>query len=135
MKLEDKAALPWMARFSRDPIPQRIVWKQTGTLRDRSYWLAVDMKDAKGGSLVIANRQGQQIEIIKAEQITTLILRLDDRMLDLDQPVVVTHQGKELFRGVAARTIGTMISTLAGRGDPGLVFDSQVSVAISKVGE
>ena len=41
MDLEDKAALPWMAKFSRDPVPERVVWKQTGTPHERSYWLAV----------------------------------------------------------------------------------------------
>src|SRR5262249_22830525 len=37
----DSAALPWMARWTRDPVPNRVVWKQTGTPHDRSYWLAV----------------------------------------------------------------------------------------------
>ncbi len=54
MNLEDKEALPWMAKFDRNPVPDRVVWKQTGTPHDRSYWLAVPKGKAKGGSLVVA---------------------------------------------------------------------------------
>ncbi|MFM8217984.1 MAG: polyhydroxyalkanoate depolymerase, partial [Planctomycetaceae bacterium] len=27
MNLEDAAALPWMAKYSRNPVPERVVWK------------------------------------------------------------------------------------------------------------
>src|SRR5262249_9372937 len=70
MDHEDKAALPWMAKFTRDPLPAIMVWKQTGTLHDRSYWLAVPTGAAKGDSLVVASRSGQAIEIQKAENVS-----------------------------------------------------------------
>ena len=56
MDREDKVALPWMAKFTRNPVPDRVVWKQTGTPHDRSYWLAVPPKEAKGDSLVDRRR-------------------------------------------------------------------------------
>ncbi len=130
MNLEDKAALPWMAKHTRNPIPDRVVWKQSGTPHDRSYWLAVPPKEANGDSLVVADREGQTVRLSKVEKIRNLIVRLDDRMLDLDTPVTVTWDGKELYRGTPSRTIGTMLKTLVGRGDPKLVFDAEVSVAI-----
>lgn len=130
MNLEDKAALPWMAKHTRNPIPDRVVWKQSGTPHDRSYWLAVPPNEANGDSLVVADREGQTVRLSKVEKIRNLIVRLDDRMLDLDTPVTVTWDGKELYRGTPSRTIGTMLKTLVGRGDPKLVFDAEVSVAI-----
>ena len=51
-------------------------------------------------------------------------------MLDLDRPVEVRHAGKVLFAGEVSRTIGVMARTLAGRGDPGLVFDAEVEVVL-----
>ena len=84
----------------------------------------------KGESLVIAKRDGQTIEITTAEKVTKLLIRLDDRMVDLDKPVTVTHAGKELFAGTPPRTIGTMLKTLAGRGDRKLMFDAEVSVEL-----
>jgi len=91
---EDKVALPWMAKFSRDPIPTRVVWKQSGTAHDRFYWLAVPSKEAKNDSLVIAERDGQTIDIKTVEKVGKLLVRVDDRMVDLDEPVTVKHEGK-----------------------------------------
>jgi hypothetical protein len=131
MNLEDKAALPWMAKFTRDPIPEKVVWKQTGTPHDRSYWLAVPSAEAKNETLVVAERNGQKIEITSAEKVGKLLIRLDDRMADLDKPVTVTQGGKELFARTPSRTIGVLAKTLAGRGDPKLMFDAEVSVDLS----
>lgn len=133
MNGEDKIALPWMAKHTRNPIPERVVWKQSGTPHDRSYWLAVPAKEAKGDSLVVANRDGQTVDIAKAEKVSKLVVRLDDRMADLDKPVTVTMNGKELYKGTPSRTIGAMLATLAGRGDPKLVFDAEVGVTLPEV--
>ena len=130
MDREDKAALPWLAKFTRNPVPDRVVWKQTGTPHDRSYWLAVPPGDAKGDSLVVAKRDGQTIDIAKAEKVNKLLVRLDDRMVDLEKPVKVTYGGKELFVGQAPRTIGELVRTLVGRGDPKLMFDAEVAVEL-----
>ena len=130
MNLEDKAALPWMARFARDPLPPKVVWKQTGTPHERSYWLAVPPKEAKGDTLVVAKRDKQAVEIVTAEKVEKLIVRFDDRAADLDKPVKVTHAGKELFAGGVSRTVAVLAGTLAGRGDPGLVFDAEVEVTL-----
>jgi hypothetical protein len=130
MNLEDKAALPWMAKFTRNPTPEKVVWKQTDVPHDRSYWLAVPTAEAKNDSLVIATRAGQVIDIATAEKVSKLLVRFDDRMADLDKPVEVKHVGKVLYSGVAARTIATLTKTLAGRGDPGLVFDAEVEVTL-----
>jgi poly(3-hydroxybutyrate) depolymerase len=130
MGLEDRAALPWMAKFNRDPVPEKVVWKQTGTPHDRSYWLAVPPGEAKNDTLVIVQRTGQKVEVTSAEKVGKLLIRLDDRMADLDKQVTVTHAGKELFAGTPARTIGVLLKTLVGRGDPKLIFDAEVSVEI-----
>ena len=126
---EDKIALPWMAKISRDPVPERVVWKQSnGTTHDRSYWLAVPAGTAKGGALVIADRKGQAVDVVKAEQVGKLTVRFDDRMQDLDKPVAVTSKGKNLFNGDVTRTAAVLLKTLADRGDPKLMFDAEVSV-------
>jgi predicted peptidase len=125
---EDKVALPWMAKFTRNPTPERVVWKQSGTPHDRFYWLAVPPKDAKNDSLAIAQRDGQTITIEKTEKIGRLLIRLDDRMADLEKPVKVLHNGKQLYTGMPTRTIAVMASTLVSYGDPKMIFDAEVSV-------
>jgi hypothetical protein len=62
--------------------------------------------------------------------VPTLLIRLDDRMVDLDRPVRVEYRGEALFEGIAPQTIGTMLRTLIGRGDPSLVFDAEVDVTL-----
>ena len=127
---EDKVALPWMAKFTRNPVPDRVVWKQTGTPHDRSYWLAVPTTEAKSGSLVVATLDKQTVKVETVEKVNKLLVRLDDRRTDLDRPVTVTHAGKTLYEGTPARTIATLDRTLAGRGDPKLMFDAEVEVEL-----
>lgn len=130
MGLEDKIAMPWMAKFSRDPIPETVVWKQSGTTHDRSYWLAVPAGTAKGGALVTATRAGNTVELTAVENVTKLVVRFDDRMQDLDKPVTVKLKGKEVFAGSVTRTAGTLLRTLADRGDPKLMFDAEAVVEL-----
>ncbi|HEY2908830.1 MAG TPA: hypothetical protein VGI99_01200, partial [Gemmataceae bacterium] len=128
MNLEDKAALPWMAKFSRNPMPTRVVWKQASTTHDRFYWLAVPKGEAKPGALVDAHIDRQCIEIAAAQKVSRLTIRLSDRMVDLDRPVMVMFEGQVLAGGIAPRTVRSLIKSLAGRGDPQLMFDTEVIV-------
>ncbi len=130
MNLEDKEALPWLAQFRRNPVPDRVVWKQTGATHDRSYWLAVPKGKAKGGALVVAERDKNTIKITRAEEVDQLIIRLDDRMIPFQGPVVIEHNGKVLHNAPVTRTIGTLAKTLADRGDPHLMFDAEVGVRL-----
>ncbi|MFO0864768.1 MAG: hypothetical protein U0744_08970 [Gemmataceae bacterium] len=129
MNLEDKAALPWMAKFTRNPIPDRIVWMQSGAVHDRSYWLGVPADSAFGGAEIVAKRKGQKIEIVRAsEKVSKLFVRLDDRMADLDQPIEISVRGEPRFSGTPTRTMATMLKTLTGRGDPKLMFDAEIAI-------
>lgn len=130
MNLEDKIAIPWMAKYSRNPIPQKVVWKQTGVPHIRSYWLAVPTMDMANDSLIMAEYKGQTVEISKVEKIRTVLVRFSDKMMDLDKPITITYQGQKVFEGKVNRLIKNQIQTLQGRGDPMLVFDAEVSVSI-----
>jgi hypothetical protein len=81
-------------------------------------------------SLVIAQRHGQTVEITAAEKLAKLLVRFDDRMVDLDKRITITYAGKKLFAGRPARTIEVLCKTLAGRGDPKLMFDAEVAVEL-----
>ena len=132
MNLEDASAVPWMARFRRDPTPKKIVWNQDDVTHDRFYWLAVPPGRAKPRSTVIVSVEGQEIRIEKADGVEELLIRLDDRLLDLDRPVQVTSGGKTLFEGTVPRTIAGLERTLQGPGDPKLAFPAEFAVTIGK---
>jgi hypothetical protein len=124
---EDSAAVPWMARFTRDPLPKRVVWKQDGVTHRRFYWLAVDSDQARTDTEIIADLDDQRIDI-KSEGLTRLIVRLNDQMLDLDRSIAITASGKEVFRGTSPRTIDTLARTLGEYGDPKGVFSIEILV-------
>jgi hypothetical protein len=130
MNLEDKAAIAWMAKFTRDPLPKKVVWHQSTVTHDRFYWLAVPRGEAKAGQLVVASRDGQEVRVEKAEGVRSLTIRFSDAMLDLDREIKVTAAGRELFRGKVARTARALFTTLSECGDPALAFDGSVDVAI-----
>ena len=127
---EDAAALPWMAKHTRNPLPNRIVWRQDDVTHSRFYWLAVKPEERRKGGEVRATLNGQQFDV-RAGGISQLIIRMNDRMLNLDEDVVVTSQGKELNRGRVGRSIGSLAKTLAERGDPTSVFCGEISVTLA----
>ena len=104
MDLEDKVALPWMAKFTPQPGAG-----QGGLEADRRAVTTAPtgwrcrQGEARCDSLVIARREGQTIEVTAAEKVGKLLVRLDDRMVDLDRVVKIVHDGKELFTGMASR--------------------------------
>ncbi|MCH8921901.1 MAG: polyhydroxyalkanoate depolymerase, partial [Planctomycetes bacterium] len=124
---EDAAALPWMAKYRRKLLPERIVWKQDDVTHYRFYWLAVDDKNCRARSEVIATLNGQTIDV-SSKDIERLTVRLSDAMLDLDRPITITSGGKTLFSGPVKRTTGVLAKTLAERGDPKGIFHAEVTV-------
>lgn len=116
MNRDDREALPWMLARTRNPWPKKIVWHQSGRTHERFYWLAVPKGTAKGGQTVTAGVDGQTI-VISGGGIKKLNLRLSDKLVDLDQPVVVTVDGKEVFKGQVARTVKAIWNSLQERVD------------------
>ena len=96
MKLRDAEAIPWMSEFTRNPIPERIVWKQSKVTHSRFYWLHTEGSAAEK---VVAEIEGQVVRVLEAEGVSRLNILLNDQMLNLDQPVTILHLEKKLFHG------------------------------------
>ena len=127
MDLEDAVAVPWMAEFTRNPLPERIVWLQDDITHSSFYWLAVDEENAVGGARIEANVEGQNIEI-ESSGVSRVSLRLTDDLVDLDQPIRVASGDETLYEGSVPRTILALWTSTEERGDPALVFSSEVSI-------
>ena len=130
MDRDDAAALPWMAKQTRNPVPDRVVWQPTGASRASSSWLALPADAPRSGGIIDARIDGQVIEILRAEGIETLLIRLDDRMIDGDRPVTIRFGDRVLHDGSVTRSIKTLALTLADRGDPELLFPCEIAVVI-----
>lgn len=116
-------ALPWMAQFTRNPLPKKIIWRQDK--HTRFYWLAVDK--LQPGAVIRASLNGQEVSL-QAQELDTLTMRLNDAMLDLDKDVRITAGDRELFKGRLNRTIAILAKTLAERPDPTSIFSSEKTV-------
>jgi poly(3-hydroxybutyrate) depolymerase len=118
MNRRDAEAVPWMARFTRDPWPRRIVWVQDDVTADRFYWLRIpDAAAAKRGDRIDATVDGQTIALTGTVP-SRMTLRLSDRLVDLDRPVRVTVEGRQVFSGRVPRTAAAIRASLTERFDP-----------------
>jgi pimeloyl-ACP methyl ester carboxylesterase len=127
MNRQDSVAVPWMARFRRNPIPDRVVWKQDDVHHRSFYWLAVPEGVAQTGGEMVATYKGNVVTI-ESSYTDTLLIRLNDQMMDLDKPVVVQFKGKEIFRGKIKRNLNTIYNTIKERKDPGLIFAAELAI-------
>ncbi|MFM7051566.1 MAG: transglutaminase domain-containing protein [Planctomycetota bacterium] len=128
MQRKDAVAVPWMAKFTRNLRPAKVVWLQDDVTSPRFYWLTNPAP--KGGQRVVVRLDAQTIHVDEASGVERLGFLLDDSMLDLDKPVKVVMGDATLFEGVVPRTAATLARTLAERGDPSAVFSAAVEVAV-----
>ncbi|HWB12193.1 MAG TPA: sugar-binding protein [Pirellulales bacterium] len=128
---QDASAIEWMASYTRNPVPSRVVWKQDDVAHSRFYWLAVPGDSTKDRAEVVADRMGQQIEVL-ASGVERLVILVNDSMLDLDQPVTVASRGQPLFIGRIPRTIADLATSLYAYGDPHSVFSGRITVGLPK---
>lgn len=129
MNLQDAAALPWMSRYTRNALPEKIVWRQDDVRHGRFYWLAVPEDQQKKDALVRASRRGQRIDV-QSDDVKQLIVLLNDQMLNLDEVVTITCGEHELYTGRVTRTIATLARTIHQRPDRAFIFSAQVSVSL-----
>ena len=130
MNLEDSVAVPWMAKRTRNPLPEKIVWKQDDVTHGRSYWVALPGAEIKARQLIIVSREGQQFNVDKADGIGTLCILLNDEMIDFAEPVTVRFGGKKVHEGKVSRSIAAISRTMIERGDPGLIFSAILNVKL-----
>lgn len=127
MNLEDKEAIPWMEKHTRNPIPEKVVWYQDDVTHAQFYWLAVPAAEAKGKQQIIAERSGQNITVTAKDNAHVTVL-LNDSVADMDQPVTVTWNGKTLEPRRVDRTVAVIRRTLEERGDPFLTFSGEITL-------
>ena len=125
----DTAAIGWMAQYRRNPYPKQIVWRQELVTREHFYWLSAPSDEVEQGKTVIANIEGNCINIEKCDY-TKLTIYLNDYLADLDKEVSIYHNGKEIALVKPRRTIANMYNTLNLRNDRSYAFPCIIEVEI-----
>ena len=127
MKRKDAEAVPWMAGKTRNPWPKKVIWGKSGTRAERFYWLGGAPK-----GVIEAEVKGQEITITGAG-VDELSLYLSDELLNLDEPIQVTLDGKIVFKGQIERTKEAILTSLDKRLDRSMVATSILRVKPVKV--
>jgi len=128
MQRKDTVAIDWMAQFNRVSYPAKIVWKQSSVTHNRYYWLAVPEGSAQKDAEIVASRNGQTINIEKADLVNDLIINLNDTMLDLNKKVTVNFDGKVIYNEIPKRSISTIWNSLNYNNDLEQVFCAGILV-------
>jgi predicted esterase len=132
MSRRDTIAIPWMAKFTRNPLPERIVWVQDDVLRENFYWLGVPPASMKAGNEIIAECKNNVINILKSD-CDSVIINLNDRMVNMDKPLTVIYKGKQIFKGKVKRTISSIAQSIKERGDDSFIFSARLVEANGKI--
>lgn len=117
--LEKIAATP------RDPRPTKIVWQPSEMWVRQFYWLHWENPVPKAIVVAEVDRAANKITVTCDRSTNGLQVLLDERLVDIDQEVVVELNGSEVYRAIPQRTLSTMLLT-AERGDPELMFAVRV---------
>ncbi|MDA0667418.1 MAG: hypothetical protein O3A95_02260 [Planctomycetota bacterium] len=127
MDRDDAAAVPWMAKHTRNVTPEKIVWLQDDVLQSRMYWLKAEQPKAR--SRIVVSRKGNRFHIENAEGLQQITIRMDERLVDFTRDVVVVYGGKEIFHDRLSPTVGVLRKTLQERGDPAGMWSAEVTVS------
>ncbi|MGC4013927.1 MAG: prolyl oligopeptidase family serine peptidase [Luteolibacter sp.] len=127
--IDYKPGPEWMVRHTRDPRPKAITWtvqKLHNSLALRNNWLALDEAPSTLPAKLDASIEGNTITL-RADTGLKIRVFLDDTLVNLNQPVKMILNDKEVFNGKAIRNLATMVKTLESRGDPRLVYTAEVT--------
>ena len=131
MQRKDAVAVPWMAKFTRNPLPKKIVWRQSGVTRPNFYWLAAEKGKEQKGSTITVVRNKNRFEIKSFEKLDSIVIRMNESMVDFSKPIEISLDDK-VTSIKAEQTAGLIYRTMEGRGDPGLVFSSEIVFQLPK---
>ena len=81
------------------------------------------------GSVAATIHPGNRIRV-DTRHVLDLTLFLDDALVDLDRPVVISLNGEIAFRGTLARSLDTLFDTARRHRDPRLCYSASVSLKV-----
>ena len=104
----------------------KIAWHVRNSEPQEFYWLHAEQPQAK--SDIIVSRAGQTIEVDTCPT-EDIVIRLNDEMVNLDEPVVIKTPAGKATSQTYQRNIMTLFKTLQERGDKSYMFPVEVSVS------
>jgi pimeloyl-ACP methyl ester carboxylesterase len=127
MNRQDSAAVPWMAKFRRNAIPQKVVWRQDDTPHESFYWLSVPLNEIEKGKQLVAEYADNTFTIVRNDY-KTVKIGVNDAMINFAKPVKVIVNGKVVFNKKLNRTIENIYNFIEKRNDSSLIFSAFITI-------
>jgi hypothetical protein len=137
---EPSACFKFLEKERRDAFPKKLVWeyatdpfplpdaedKTTRYRKTHFYWLRNDAPADR--QTVIASREGNAFSIESSHGLGGIRILLNPKMIDVAADVVVTSNGKEVYRGNPAPSLRAMAESLDAKVDTTLLFDREIEL-------
>ncbi len=112
----------------REPLPERVVWQPAVAWKRQFYWLHWERPALEAIVVADLDREHNTIAIqSNGADLAGLSVLLDERLVDLDEEVVITVDGKETRRELCAARLADLLDTSV-HPDPALGFAARLSV-------
>ncbi len=125
----DTMAVEWMAQYKRNPYPKTIVWRQEEVVHEHFYWISAPKEELQKGKEVRIRVVDNTIFIDKCDY-SSLTFGLNDKILNLDNPVTIKYGKKTISKKRLQRSRDTMEQTLHERNDARYAFDTKITARI-----
>lgn len=128
MKRDDSVSMTWMPQFYRNPTPNKVTWIQDDVIRDRFYWIqATEVGEKQGDRVVAEYFDSGRVDILECTP-SSVIVGLNDTMMNLDKPVEVYYLGKRIFKGKVVRKEANIKDDVDACRDKDLVFPVRLKI-------
>lgn len=132
-KVTDTNAIHFLDQYTRNPLPERIVWDLTNRAPLRSvesfYWVKADKDQQEGFLVVDLDKKTNSIVVNTDTTVKKFTVLLNDDMLDLDQPIhLVTPNGEKTV--TVERNADVLEATTKERGDQNYQFAAEITIEV-----
>ena len=117
----------WVKSKVRKPFPKKISYYFDKSKSSRCYWL--EAGSFTGLAHVEAKVEGNTITL-KTENIDSLDVLLNEKLVNMGEPVVVKLNGEEVFNGRVEPNIRTLLENAFARRDPNTLFTVKVTINV-----
>lgn len=139
--VNDKSTVTWLSRWTREPLPERVVWVQGGDVRASSnpirrdfYWLSIsddtEVPTESPARIVAELDRAANAVRLQVEGYDRVGVWLNDAMLDLDRGVTIFVNGQAVESGLMLRQAETIESSIGQLRDPRRVFSHHAWVQV-----
>ena len=123
--LPDRDKIVEMYPAVRNPVPRELTWLMTDKVIRNFFWLGT-ASPGKEQEIKASCRSNKVV--LTGSKVAKASLYLDARLIDLDQPVSLTVNGRALPPQKVKPRLGTLCRTMLDRTDPELTFSVEIPI-------